>query len=85
LSPDRQQHSGFSPAGGFEPSRFTSAPLQMEGLIKFAGSPDAVFARIANHGAMTDWVPLLKTVQVAQPEPLPPGESISVSRAAQPR
>ena len=44
-------------------------------MIRFAGSPDAVFARIADHPAMTDWVPLLKTVQVAHPKPLPPGES----------
>jgi len=62
--------------GGFDPGRYTAAPLQTEGVIRFAGSPDAVFARIANHPAMTDWVPLLKTVQVSHPKPLPPGESM---------
>lgn len=35
------------------------------------------FARIANHAAMTDWVPLLKAVQVSHPEPLPPGQSMA--------
>jgi hypothetical protein len=61
--------------GGFEPGHYTRAPLQTEGVIQFTGSPDAVFARIANHAAMTDWVPLLKTVTVSHPKPLPPGES----------
>jgi Polyketide cyclase / dehydrase and lipid transport len=61
--------------GGFDPGRFTAAPLQTEGVIRFTGSPDAVFARIADHAAMTDWVPLLKTVQVSHPKPLPSGES----------
>ncbi len=62
--------------GGFDPGRYTTAPLQTEGVIRFAGSADAVFARIANHAAMTDWVPLLKTVHVLHPQPLPPGESM---------
>src|SRR5689334_22246983 len=61
--------------GGFDPGRYTAAPLQTEGVIRFTGSPDAVFARIANHGALTDWVPMLKTVQVSHPKPMPPGES----------
>ena len=38
---------------GFNPRRHTTAPLQTEGVIRFAGSPDAVFAWIANHPAMT--------------------------------
>lgn len=62
--------------GGFDPGGFTAAPLQTEGVIRFAGSPDAVFARVADHVAMTDWVPLLKTVQVSDPKPLLPGESM---------
>jgi hypothetical protein len=62
---------------GFEPGRYTAAPLQTEGVIRFTGSPDPVFARIADHAAMTDWVPLLKTVQVSHPKPLPPGESMA--------
>ena len=71
------QHPGAGPRpGGFDPGRYTSAPLQTYGLIQFAGSADAVFAQVANHSAMTDWVPLLKTVQVSQPQPLPAGESM---------
>jgi hypothetical protein len=71
------QHPGTGPrAGGFDPGRYTSAPLQTYGLIRFAGSADVVFAQVANHSLMTDWVPLLKTVQVSQPQPLPPGESM---------
>jgi hypothetical protein len=62
--------------GGFDPGRYTTAPLQTEGVIRFSGSPDAVFTRISNHPAMTEWVPLLKTVQVSHPEPLPPGKSM---------
>jgi hypothetical protein len=62
--------------GGFDPRRFTVAPLQTEGVVRFTGPPDAVFARVADHPAMTEWVPLLKTVQVTQPRPLPPGQSM---------
>ena len=54
--------------GGFDPGRFTAAPLQTQGVIRFPGSPDPVFARITDHATMTDWVPLLKTVQVWQSE-----------------
>ena len=60
---------------GFDPGCYTTAPLQTEGVIRFAGSPVAVFARIVNHSAMTEWVPLLKKVQVSHPRPLGPGES----------
>jgi hypothetical protein len=63
--------------GGFDPGRFTAAPLQTQGVIRFPGSPDPVFVRIADHAAMTDWVPLLKTVQVWHPKPLPPGQSMA--------
>lgn len=61
---------------GFDPGCYTTAPQQTEGLIRFAGSPEEVFARVANHPAMTEWVPLLKTVQVSHPQPLAPGESM---------
>ena len=44
-------------------------------MIRFAGSPDAVFGQIADHAAMTGWVPLLKTVQVWHPKLLPPGRA----------
>jgi hypothetical protein len=63
--------------GGFDPGHYTTAPLQTEGSIRFTAPPEAVFARIANHTAMTDWVPLLKTVQITQPKPLPPGQSMT--------
>jgi len=41
-------------SGGFDPHRYTTAPLQTEGVIRFAGSPEAVLARIADPPAMTD-------------------------------
>ena len=63
--------------GRFDPGRFTAAPLQTQGVIRFPGSPDLVFARIADHAAMADWVPLLKTVQVWHPKVLPPGQSMA--------
>ena len=62
---------------GFDPARYTPAPLQTEGMIRFTGSPGAVLAQIADHPAMTGWVPLLKTVQVTHPRPLPPGQSMT--------
>jgi hypothetical protein len=71
------RHLGAGPmTGGFDPGHYTAAPLQTEGMIRFAGSPGDVFAQIADHPAMTGWVPLLKTVQVSHPQPLPPGESM---------
>ena len=63
--------------GEFDPGQYTAAPLQTEGVIRFPGPPDSVFARIADHAAMTDWVPLVKTVQISHPKPLPPGESMA--------
>ena len=70
-------------AGGFDPGRFAAAPLQTQGVIRFHGLPDPVFARIADHAAMTDWVALLETAQVWHPKPLPPGQSMAgTARAA---
>lgn len=60
---------------GFEPTQFTSAPLQTEGWIRFTGAPEQVFARIADHEGMTEWVPLLKKVSVTHPQALASGES----------
>jgi len=54
--------------GGFDSGRFTAAPLQMQGVIWFPGSTDPAFARITDRRAMTDWVPLLETVQVSHPK-----------------
>lgn len=62
---------------GFDPTRFTDARLQTEGFIRFTGSPDQAFARIANHQGMTEWVPLLKQVTVTHPQELAAGESAS--------
>ena len=53
---------------GFDPTHFTSAPLQTEGWMQFTDPADQVFARLANHEAMTEWLPLLKKVTVTQPE-----------------
>jgi len=59
----------------FEPIRYTAAPLQTEGWIVFRESPEKVFARIADHAALSDWVPLVQEVAVTHPRPLAPGES----------
>ena len=60
----------------FDPTQFTSAPLQTEGWIRFTGPSDKVFAQIANHEGLTAWVPLLKKVTVTHPQTLPTGESM---------
>ena len=60
----------------FEPTQYTTAPRQTEGWIVFRESPEKVFARIADHAAMGDWVPLVQEVTVTHPRPLPPGESV---------
>ena len=36
-----------------------------------------MFARITDPAGMTDWIPLLKTVQVSHPKPLPPAQSMA--------
>jgi hypothetical protein len=61
---------------GFDPTQFTTARLQTEGWIRFTDPPDKVFALIANHEGMTEWLPLLKKVAVTHPQALPPGESM---------
>ena len=55
---------------GFDPTQFTNAPLQTEGWIRFTDPPDKVFARLAHHEGLTEWVPLLKKVTVSHPQPL---------------
>ena len=60
---------------GFDPTEFTNAPLQTEGWIRFTDPPEEVFARIAHHEGMTEWLPLLKKVNVSHPRDLAPGES----------
>jgi hypothetical protein len=52
---------------GFDPTTYTSAPLQTEGWIQFTDPADKVFERLANHEAMTEWLPLLKEVTVTPP------------------
>ena len=59
----------------FEPSKYTTAPQQTEGWIVFRESPEKVFARIADHAAMGDWVPLVQEITVTHPHPVAPGES----------
>ena len=60
---------------GFDPTQFTTARLQTEGWIRFTDPPDKVFAQIANHEGMTEWLPLLKKVSVTHPQPVASGES----------
>lgn len=60
---------------GFDPTRFTNAPLQTHGWIRFSDPPARVFARLTDHQGMTEWMPLLKKVTVTHLHPLPAGES----------
>jgi len=60
---------------GFDPTKFTNARLQTEGWIRFTDPPDTVFARLAHHEGLTEWVPLLKEVTVSHPQTLAGGES----------
>jgi hypothetical protein len=60
---------------GFDPTQFTTAPLQTEGWIQFTDPADQVFARLADHEAMTEWLPLLKQVTVTHPQAGSNGES----------
>jgi hypothetical protein len=60
---------------GFEPTEFTNAPLQTEGWMRFTDPPEKVFAVLANHEGMTEWLPLLKKVTVTHPRELASGES----------
>jgi hypothetical protein len=55
---------------GFDPTKFTNAPLQTEGWVRFTDPPAKVFARLANHEGLTEWVPLLEKVTVTHPQPL---------------
>jgi len=55
---------------GFDPTQFTNAPLQTEGWIRFTDPPETVFARLAHHEGLTEWVPLLKKVTVSHPQPV---------------
>lgn len=48
----------------FDPRRFTSAPLRMEGVVRFDAPPERVFAKIADHQGMVGWVPMMKSVRV---------------------
>ncbi len=61
---------------GFDPTEFTAAPLQTEGWIRFTYPPEQVFAQLADHESMTEWVPLLKSVTVLHPKEVAPGESM---------
>ncbi len=66
----------------FEPTQYTTAPHQTEGWIVFRESPDKVFARVADHAALGDWIPLVQEITVSHPHPVAPGEStIGTARA----
>jgi hypothetical protein len=60
---------------GFDPTRFTTAPHQTEGWIVFREAPEKVFARLADHAALGNWIPLIEEITITQPRPLPYGES----------
>jgi len=59
----------------FDPAQYTSAPHQTEGWIEFNTSPEKVFARIADHAALGEWIPLVHEITVTHPHPVDPGES----------
>lgn len=59
----------------FDPTKFTSARLQTEGWMKFTDPPEKVFALLADHKGMTQWLPLLKKVTVTHTQEVAPGES----------
>lgn len=58
----------------FEPTQYTTAPHQSEGWIVFRQSPEKVFARVADHAALGDWIPLVQEITVTHPHPVAPGE-----------
>ena len=60
---------------GFEPTQYTPAPQQTEGWIDFRCAPEKVFARVADHATMGEWMPLISKITVTHPHVLPPGES----------
>ena len=59
----------------FNATQYTTAPHQTEGWIRFTDPPDKVFARLADHEGLTEWLPLLKKVTVVHPQTLASGES----------
>jgi len=62
-------------SGRFDPAQYTTAPHQTEGWIVFRQSPERVFARIADHAALGEWIPLVQEITVSHPHPVAPGES----------
>jgi hypothetical protein len=59
----------------FDSAQHTTAPHQTEGWIVFRSSPDKVFARVADHATLGEWVPLVQEITVSHPQPVAPGES----------
>ncbi len=51
----------------FEATVHTTAPQQSEGWIDFRQSPEKVFARVADHAAIGDWVPMVREINVSHP------------------
>jgi len=60
----------------FDPKSLTTAPHQTEGWILFRESPERVFARVADHAAMGEWLPLVQDIRVSHPAPVAPGQSM---------
>jgi hypothetical protein len=59
----------------FDPTQYTTAPQQTEGWIVFRQSPEKVFARVADHATLGEWIPLVNEITVIHPRLVAPGES----------
>lgn len=59
----------------FDVTQYAPSPHQTEGWIEFRELPEKVFARVADHAAMGEWVPMLQVQSVTHPHPVAPGES----------
>ena len=46
----------------FEPTQYTTAPQRTEGCIAFRESPPKVFAWVADHASLGDWIPLVQNI-----------------------
>jgi hypothetical protein len=70
-----KEHDQMNDLCSFDPNKFSSAPHQTEGWIVFHKAPEKVFARLADHAALGDWIPLVQEITVTHPHPVGSGES----------
>lgn len=59
---------------GFDPTKFTTAPLRIERTKRFEAPADQVFAKIVDHQAMVGWVPMLTAVRLEHGGSTAPGD-----------